>query len=148
MGLVLTFSPSRISDVLERDRLSQAQNNLTQCLNTVEEARRAQPAIQQLSEVSIDQGHMVSDVLFDSMFADFQQHDRIKSSQAQMQAAANHLDTIGQEQAQRVVDANAALTQATGQLNEARQELQRIRAEAFEQFAADKATGPPPAYQA
>lgn len=138
--------------MLERDALSRAQNNLTQCLRTLDESRRFQPAIPQLSEVTIDHGHMISDMLFDNIFTDMAQHERIKNSQAQMLRARDHIESIRQEQMQRTQNAKSQLTQASNQLEEARKELQQTRSEAFERFAgtgngaADQEA--PPAYTA
>lgn len=136
--------------MLERDALSRAQNNLTQCLRTLDEARRFQPAIPQLSEVTIDHGHMISDVLFDNIFTDMAQHERIKNSQAQMLRARDHLESIRREHLQTVQNAKAQLTQAANQLEEARKELQQTRSEAFERLAGTGNAGtdqePPPAY--
>lgn len=150
---MLTSHPSLLfQDMMERNALSSAQNNLTQCLRSLDEARRFQSAIPQLSEVTIDHGHMISDVLFDNIFTDMAQHDRIKNSQAQMQRAGYHLESIRGEQQRRVNDTRSQLKQASAQLEEARKELQRIRSEAFERVAGqgsgDGNVDAPPAYAA
>lgn len=93
----------------------------------------------ELSQVSIDQGHMLSDVLFDGMFADMKQHERIRQSEAQMQRAMDQLQrTIG-EQHQRVSGAQGHVQDAAYQLEEARKQLQNTRSEAFRQLAGQQA---------
>ena len=60
----------------------------------MDEARRFQPTVSRLREGSIAEGHMISDVLFDNMFTDMDQHQCIKDSQVQMQNAVKHLESI------------------------------------------------------
>jgi hypothetical protein len=75
------------TDMMERDALSRAQVNVSESLRHMDEARRCQPAIPTLQNVNIDNGHMISDVLFDNIFTDMAQHDRIKNSNMQLQKA-------------------------------------------------------------
>ena len=94
----------------------------------------------------------MGDVLFDNVFSDFAQHDRIKESQSQMQMAMDHLQSIIAEQKQRTQAAQEQQRQASRQLEDARSELQGIRSEAFERFAsggehAFTNADAPPAYQ-
>lgn len=138
------------TDMMERDALAQSQNNLTTCLRHMDNARRLQPAIRELSDITIDQGHLFSDVLFDNIFSDLAQHDRIKASEAQMRAAGQQLEYQVEEQRGRVRDAEKAVGRAADELEAARQELQRCRAEVFERVGngGELAGGeaPPPQY--
>lgn len=130
------------ADVMEHDALARGQMQLSQVLLRYGEAMRAQPAIPPLSEVNIDQGHFVSDILFDNLFTDAAQHARIKSAQQQMLRAANHLKAqIGRQQ-EATRASQEHLKQARSQLADARKRLQGIRSEAFEQYS----SGGPPAY--
>ncbi|EMC96809.1 hypothetical protein BAUCODRAFT_90072 [Baudoinia panamericana UAMH 10762] len=122
------------ADMMERDALSRAQNNLTQAMHHIGSAMRAQPAIKPLRAVNIDQGHFLSDVMFDNIFSDMAQHERIHQSEAQMQQAAEDFKAQLAEQVERLRDADAQAKQASQTLEEARSELQRIRAEAFERL--------------
>ena len=146
------FGGGALFDMMERDALSRGQTNLTQCLRTMDDARRAQSAIPYLHDVNIDQGHLVSDVLFDNIFTDMAQHDRIRDSTAQMQRAMSQLQSILAEQRQRLQSSQGQLSEASRQLEEARKELQRIRSEAFERLVGlgggyhEENSGPPPAY--
>lgn len=129
-------------DMMERDSLSKGQMQLSNSLRHYEEAMRMQPAIPALNDVNIDQGHLMSDVLFDNIFSDMAQHDRIKSAQSQMASAANQLKDETGKQEERAKAAKEQLQQAQSQLEDARKRLQGIRSEAFEQYS----NGGPPAY--
>ncbi|KEQ63618.1 uncharacterized protein M437DRAFT_47063 [Aureobasidium melanogenum CBS 110374] len=86
------------------------------------------------------------DVLFDNIFTDMAQHDRIKNSAMQLHKALQQCKEILEKQKRTYHEAAAQSTQATEALNSSRFELQRIRAEAFERFAGQGA--PPPFHQA
>lgn len=129
-------------DMMERDSLSKGQMQLSKALRHYDEARRMQPAIPALADVHIDQGHLMSDVLFDNIFSDMAQHDRIKSGQTQMGRAAAQLREETGKQEERAKAAREQVRRAQSQLEDARRRLQGVRSEAFEQFA----DGAPPAY--
>lgn len=131
---------------MEREALSQAQNNVNATLRHMAEARRIQPQIQELSAINIDQGHMLSDVLFDNIFTDMAQHDRIKASERDIAQAVQQLQGQLQEQQGRVGQAERRLKEAKDGLEGDRKELQRIRVEAFERLAGGESAPPP--YQA
>lgn len=46
-------------DMMEREALSKAQNNVHKTLRQMDEARRFQPAISEIGEISIDQGETI-----------------------------------------------------------------------------------------
>lgn len=149
------FGGGALFDMMERDSLSSGQVKLSECLRAMDDARRSQPAIPMLSEVYIDNGHFISDVLFDNIFSDMAQHDRIRNSTAQVDAALSHLGRIMGEQNGRVQHAQEQHWQATKYLEDARVELQRIRSEAFDRVGGSfensgygQSGGAPPAYSA
>lgn len=134
------------ADMMERDALSKASVAISQASRHMDEAQRSQPAIAPLQEIQVDQGHFVSDVMFDNIFTDLAQHDRIKSSNAQLLQALQQLKEQIDLQLQRQQSAKAALQQAKSSMEEARMELQNIRAEAFEKFAGGGGMAAPPPY--
>lgn len=136
------------ADMMERDALSQAAVSISEALRQMDEARRCQPAITHLREIHVDMGHFVSDVLFDNIFTDYAQHERIHASNAQLMEAIGQLETEISKQLRRSQDAKRALQLAKGGLEEARVELQNIRAEAFERLPVpeDGLAMPPPSY--
>lgn len=134
------------TDMMERDALSRAQVDVTEALRRMDEARRCQPGIPALQNVNIDNGHLISDVLFDNIFTDMAQHDRIKNSDLQLQDALRQCRELLEKQKRTCHEAAARCAQATEATNASRLELQRIRAEAFERFVGRGA--PPPSFQA
>ena len=123
------------ADMMERDALSKSAVALSESLRHMDEARRWQPAIVHLRTVHIDMGHMVSDVMFDNIFSDMNQHERIKGSNNQLMEAMAQLKEQLAAQVQRAKGATEALKMARASMEEARGELQSIRAEAFERLA-------------
>jgi len=123
------------ADMMERDALSQASVGISEALRHMDEARRLQPSITHLREVHVDMGHLVSDVMFDNIFSDMAQHDRIKASNNQLLEAMAQLKEQIALQTQRAQSAKLALNQGKSSMEEARKELQNIRAEAFERLA-------------
>lgn len=132
------------TDMMERDALSKAQVDVTEALRRMDEARRCQPGIPPLQDINIDNGHMISDVLFDNIFSDMAQHDRIKNSNMQLQKALQQCKELLEKQKRTFQEAAAQCGQANEATNNSRLELQRIRAEAFERFAGQ---GAPPPFQ-
>jgi hypothetical protein len=133
------------TDMMERDALSRAQVGISESLRHMDEARRCQPGIPALSNINIDNGHFISDVLFDNIFSDMAQHDRIKNSAAQLQQALQQCRELLEKQKRTFHEAAIQCTQATEATNASRLELQRIRAEAFVRYAGH---GAPPPFQA
>ena len=144
------------ADMMERDALSKAAVALSESLRHMDEARRWQPDIVHLRTVHIDMGHMVSDVMFDNIFSDMNQHERIKGSNNQLMEAMAQLKEQLAAQVQRAKGATEALKMARASMEEARGELQSIRAEAFERLAGSAGgvgggvggygAAPPPSY--
>jgi hypothetical protein len=132
------------TDMMERDALSRAQVGISESLRHMDEARRCQPGIPALSNINIDNGHFISDVLFDNIFSDMAQHDRIKNSAAQLQQALQQCRELLEKQKRTFHEAAIQCTQATEATNASRLELQRIRAEAFVRYAGH---GAPPPFQ-
>lgn len=137
------------TDMMERDALAKAQNNVHAVIRHMDNAQRLQPSIRPLSDITIDQGHMFSDVLFDNVFTDMAQHDRIEQSEQQMVQAMRQLQQQIGEQKGRAAEADRRVQGAVAELEAARGELQRVRAEAFERLAGGAGNGAgaaPPAY--
>jgi hypothetical protein len=140
------------ADMMERDELSKAAVAISESLRHMDEARRLQPAITHLREIHVDMGHMVSDVMFDNIFSDMAQHDRIHATNGQVVEAIAQLKEQITMQLERAKSAKLALSQARASMEEARKELQNIRAEAFERVAGggigggstDGVAAPPP----
>jgi hypothetical protein len=93
--------------------------------------------------------------MFDNIFSDMNQHERIHGSNKQLMEAVAQLKGEIEKQIQRARGTVEALKMARASMEEARLELQSIRAEAFERLAGGAggagagygaAQPPPPSY--
>jgi GTP cyclohydrolase III len=128
-------------------RYGRERNHTNPQFHPVVHAQYIQPAIKTLGTVEIDNGHFVSDIMFDSIFTDLAQHDRIKESNAQIEASYKNLLAELKVQGGRADAARRAAADAAEALEQARKNLQDTRAQAFESYAAGGLSAPP-AYQA
>ena len=135
------FGGGTLSDMMERNALSKAQNATDKVKMLVQQAQRLSPDVQGLGDINIDQGHAMSDILFDNIFSDMAQHDRIKDSQAQAQREAQTLRNVSVRTQERSKQLQQEAATALTHLETSRRELQQIRQDAFEKVA-----GPPPTY--
>jgi len=140
------------TDMMERDALAQSQNSVHIAIRHLDTARNYQPQIRELDQVQIDQGHFFSDVMFDNIFTDMRQHERIEKAKMDLQQATHGLEVQAREQGERLRGSRRNVTQAKSDLEEARRSLQEIRAESFGRLAGedgnDASTEAPPAYSA
>ncbi|KAI4288877.1 MAG: hypothetical protein L6R35_001857 [Caloplaca aegaea] len=129
------FGGGTLTDIMERRALSRAQSAADKVKMMVAEAQRLVSDIQDLGNIDIPHGHIMSDIIFDNIFTDMAQHDRIKNSQAQAQREARNLkDLLGRTQQRSghlLQEANAA----SARLETSRKELQQIRQDTFERVA-------------
>lgn len=127
----LSTGGGTFADMMERNALSKAQSLINQLQHQMMEARRVQPAIRDLGPMEIDHGHLMGDVIFDNIFSDAAQHDRIKQSDRQLKQAGERLKEERAAARQRVIRAQQEQDLVGSSLSRARDELQRFRAEAF-----------------
>lgn len=66
-----------LTDMMERDALSRAQTATDKAKMLVSQAQRLSPDVQSLGDTNIPHGHVMSDIMFDNIFSDRAQHDRI-----------------------------------------------------------------------
>lgn len=135
------FGGGTLSDMMERDALTKAQNATDKVKMLVQQAQRLSPDIQDLGNIDISHGHVMSDIMFDNIFSDMAQHDRIKDSQAQAQREAQTLRGAFLKAQQRSKQLQQEATVALTRLEISRRELQQIRQDTFERVAQ-----PPPTY--
>nr|OQO29811.1 hypothetical protein B0A51_03250 [Rachicladosporium sp. CCFEE 5018] len=91
----------------------------------------------------------MSDMFFDNIFTDMAQHERIQGSAMQLQRADDQLKEQVRLQLGRAGGVRDQLAQAKQDTENAREELQRIRAETFETYGqstyqGQNADAPPP----
>lgn len=129
------FGGGTLTDVMEREALSRAQNATDKVQMLVSQAHRLSPAIHGLGNIDISHGHAMSDIMFDNIFSDMAQHDRIKGSQAQAEKEARTLKDMLAKAQQRSGQYQQEVNAALGRLETARRELQQIRQDTFERVA-------------
>ncbi|KAL8942670.1 MAG: hypothetical protein Q9216_001524 [Gyalolechia sp. 2 TL-2023] len=129
------FGGGTLTDMMEREALSRAQNATDKVKMLVSQAQRLSPDIQSLGNIDISHGHAMSDIMFDNIFSDMAQHDRIKASQAQAEKEARTLKDLLNKAQQRSGQYQQEADSALTRLETARRELQQIRQETFEKFA-------------
>ncbi|KAF2755279.1 hypothetical protein EJ05DRAFT_479071 [Pseudovirgaria hyperparasitica] len=140
------FGGGMMADMAERDALSKAQSEASQLQSAVDQARRMYPELQPIGPVSIAQGNMMSDVLFDNIFSDMAFHDKIKDSAAQLNNVARTLmqraDQVKAEERRQ----KGELDGLAQRLGSARRDLQLARQAIFEKVGSEQQL--PPAYTA
>ncbi|KAL8652922.1 MAG: hypothetical protein Q9226_004063 [Calogaya cf. arnoldii] len=124
-----------LSDMMERNALSKAQNATEKAKMLVQQARRFSPGFQGFGNINIAHGHVMSDIMFDNIFSDMAQHDRIKDSQAQAEREAQILRSARLKARERSDQYQQEATAALTRLETSRRELQQIRQDTFERLA-------------
>jgi len=136
------------SEMAERSALSQAQSHVSQVEMLMGQANRLQPAVGHLGEMKIAKQSLMGDVFFDNIFSDLNMRDEVIASRQQLQASQNRLTAEIKKEDERVKQVQVDLARAKRALGEKREELQKIRAAAFERLSGN-ATVPneaPPTY--
>lgn len=135
------FGGGLIADMLERSALSNAEVATAELYRVVDQARSLSPHVQQLPQVPIAQGSIMSDVVFDNIFTDMAFHEKIKDSAAGLYRAAKILQTNQSSAQQRRSDLSREMAHASSRLSEERQKLQKVREQIFERMAQRETTG-------
>lgn len=136
----------RYVDMAERSSLAQAQGNAFQAQMLISQASRLQPLIHSIGPMNIAQGNVMSDVIFDNIFADIAFDRKIWESRRQVEAALRNLGTEIWEQVRRVRDVKIEAHEARERLDVARSELLDVRRGAIERVV--KGLPALPAYDA
>lgn len=156
------FGGGLINDMLERSTLSNAEVATVELYRVIDQARSLSPNVQQLPQVPIAQGSIMSDVVFDNIFTDMAFHEKIKESAMGLHRAAGVLQSNQASAQQRRSDLSQQMAHASSTLSEQRQKLQKAREQIFERLAQGGGAGvdytappantdstwdePPPAY--
>ncbi|KFY45653.1 hypothetical protein V494_00851 [Pseudogymnoascus sp. VKM F-4513 (FW-928)] len=139
-------------DIAEANALTRVRQNVGQAEMLVSQARSIEPLIGDIGDVVHAQHHFMSEVLFDNVFSDMKKYEEIKKSQASIMKAKNSLGNMIQATNERFEAAVAKRMEAKHALEGKRQQLQHIRAEAYQKLARGELVptaidGPPPSYQ-
>lgn len=124
-----------LTDMVERDKLSSAQDKMGAVSELVAQAQRQSQAVHPLRQTQIAEGHLMGDVLFDNIFSDMKFHDQIKESQSDVERTAQDLEAQIVQAKERAGQLDRQLEQVSKKLGEARGQLQTARSRAFEKVA-------------
>jgi hypothetical protein len=117
------------ADYMEHMALARAQAAISEARNIAAQARH-----ENLPDVQIRQGSLVSDVIFDNIFTDMHAHEEIKMSQSRVLAFKRALQNAAGVGQDRLEAARQALEREESKLEAARQELQDTRQRLFEKI--------------
>lgn len=129
------FGGGAMSDMMERNHLSQADRQAMMARMHTDRAQRASPHVRDLPDVSINHGNIMSDVFFDNIVTDYRFHQEIKRGQAELLRCYNALQDIGNSADRRRMDLETQLKGQEQELTAAREELQRARERVFQSVA-------------
>ncbi|ORX40231.1 hypothetical protein BD324DRAFT_648824 [Kockovaella imperatae] len=127
-----TWGGGTWADMMERDSLAQTQGYVSKVHQCVAMAIRTSPEVTPLPNMTITSGHVMSDMVFDSIFTDLAQHDRIENSKVELRRGAVHLEAQIKASQSRVEGLKADLARAGEELGKARKELQECRMRSFQ----------------
>ncbi|CZR66408.1 uncharacterized protein PAC_16309 [Phialocephala subalpina] len=145
------------TEMAENNALSRCQQHVSQTEMLISQAQRVQPAIRHIGDMRIAQMDFLSNVVFDNIFSNMAMRDRISDSMRQLTLAQANLQKEVAAEDVRVRDAQTEVDRAKSVLDTKREELQRVRAAAFERLANGEEVGEarppqyavePPSYQA
>ncbi|PNS19293.1 hypothetical protein CAC42_2470 [Sphaceloma murrayae] len=136
------FGGGSMADMAERSALSKAEGAAGQVRMLVGQAKRVYAGgVEDVGPMDVAQGNVMSDMLFDNIFTDMNFHEKIKASQAQIEAARVSIRGQAEGLRRREGEMRGVLEGEQVRLDEARRRLQEVRAGIFAQ-----AGGAPPAY--
>ncbi len=125
-----------LSDMQERNSLTQAQSNADQVEMLVDMARRMQPLVEPIGRMEIAQGNFMSDVLFDNIFADMNFHRKIEMAGVSVRKAHDNLLRQRDAAQARADRLKAEVRAAEEDLQRARNNLDRVRQDIFRRVGA------------
>ncbi|KAJ4390539.1 hypothetical protein N0V93_004135 [Gnomoniopsis smithogilvyi] len=118
-------------DIMERNALCQANEDLLQARKLVTLARRGSPYIRELPPVAIAQGNLLGDVLFDNIFSDMGFHGKIKQSAFEVQNCARDVSVDLQTVTLRHVEICREAEIKSAAMRKAKASLQKSREAVF-----------------
>ncbi|KAJ6463531.1 hypothetical protein C8R45DRAFT_522431 [Mycena sanguinolenta] len=129
------YGGGTMSDMMERNALSSAENYANQAQVYVQQARVASPQVQLIGNISIAHGSILTDVIFDNIFTDLAFHDKIKDSARNVEAVQFNLNRELNAARSRAGAIGADLNAAADALTQARGALDAFRRSVFEHLA-------------
>lgn len=140
--------------IMERNALCQANEDILQARKLVTLARRGAPYIRELPPVAIAQGNLLGDVLFDNIFSDMGFHGKIKQSAFEVQNCAHEVSIDLQTVTLRHMEICREAEMKSAAVRKAKKSLQTSREAVFASLEGQYGTaclagevaapGPPP----
>lgn len=131
------FGGGTISDMMERSALQRTQACVAQATQLVSQAQRFSPSVTPLPHMSVAQGNLLGDVLFDSFFSDVQFHEKIKQSQNQILYGTQSVGAQIKDAHKRIAAMTEERARKSEELKAARKALQDERQAIFEKALRD-----------
>lgn len=122
---------SNTFQIMERNALCQADEDILQARKLVALAQKGSPQIRDLPPVAIAQGNLLGDVLFDNIFSDMQFHGKIKQSAIEVQNCAQGLSVELQNVTHRHMEISREAEVKSAAMRKARARLQKSREAVF-----------------
>ncbi|KAM4066617.1 hypothetical protein HRG_000696 [Hirsutella rhossiliensis] len=126
------FAGGGVYDMMERNRVAQADQIVTMARLQVMRAQKASPQVQALPEVTINNGRVLRDVVSDDVFADRAFRKELKHAAVETQRCATELKGELDAARRRQGQLQAKLDRRAAELTEARAVLQKARERVFE----------------
>ncbi|KAH6662303.1 hypothetical protein B0J14DRAFT_610771 [Halenospora varia] len=142
------------ADMQKHSSLSRAQGHISQVEMLMSQAQRMNPGVGSIGKLDIAEMRFMTDVVFDNIFSDLNAKDRIKESKVRLEQAKAKLEGELQKATQRIKAVQQEVNHARSVLDGRRNELQDVRAAAFDSItsgASAPAAAPaeaPPGYSA
>ncbi|KAI0175847.1 hypothetical protein GGR52DRAFT_332783 [Hypoxylon sp. FL1284] len=129
------FGGGTFNDMMERNCLDNAENQVAQTFSLAGQAQRMSPHVRGLPGINIAHGSLMSDVFFDSIFTDMAFHDKIKDSREELYRTRDALHSEIARAKARHRDVEQETNAHAAALKTAREELQKARERIFERIA-------------
>jgi len=123
------------ADMSKASALGKAQSHISQVEMLMNQAMRAQPAVQPIGDLNVPEMRFMTDVVFDNIFSDMNARDRIKDSQRLLELAKGKLTRELGAADGRIARVGEELGGAQMKLDVKRGELQDVRRAAFDGVA-------------
>jgi hypothetical protein len=132
------FGGGTMASMQKRNYLERAESSISQARMLQDQLSQVAPQMGDLGPMNIASGSIWGDIVFDNIFSDFEMHDKIKNSEAQIDRAGNKCGNLVKQQEGREKELVAELNEAGMRLKEARATLQRVREQAFRRVIAGR----------
>ena len=140
------------TEMAEQSALARAQQNVSQVEMLLAQAQRVQPTVQHVGDVNVAEMNFWGNVMFDNVFSDMDLRQRMHDSEGQLVRAQRGMEVELRTANERISNAQSEVDVAKVVLQGKREELQKIRAEAFDCIARGEplamVEGGPPNYEA